>query len=350
MRKAAFIHAILFLMVLAFIPPIVGAQQAEKKSDPFITSLHHTAKGMGFWYDKQNGGLETVTGVPYAELSCSGCHVETCSSCHGTEIDGKPAYSAAAAKEQSRCLECHAREGAVMNVDKAQNHTDVHAALGMQCMDCHSATDVHGDGTEYASMKQPGAMSATCESCHEKISKNVSHVIHHGKLDCKACHVRHAVSCTNCHFETMVKEGKRVAVPVSGWLFLMNYQGKVTSANMQTFVAPGEKTFLLFAPQFPHSVMAKGRTCEECHATEAVAQARAKRVKLLWLEGGEVRQAKGVIPVAEGAKYELVFQNFANGKWSVIDHPAEPPIQYVGYGTPLSAEQMDKLAKPRHGK
>ena len=41
----------------------------------------------------------------------------------------------------------------------------------------------------------------------------------------------------------------------------------------EVFVAEGDKTFLMFAPQFSHSVTTKGRTCRECHATEAVARA-----------------------------------------------------------------------------
>ena len=161
-----------------------------------------------------------------------------------------------------------------MKTDKAQNQVDVHVQAGLQCMDCHTGSDVHGDGSEYASMKQAGAIAPKCENCHAKVTQSLSHTVHSGNLDCKACHVRQVVSCTNCHFETLVKTGQRVSVPVSGWIFLMNGDGKVTSANMQTFVVPGKKTFLMFAPQFSHSVTKNGRRCEECHATEAAAEAR----------------------------------------------------------------------------
>ena len=171
-----------------------------------------------------------------------------------------------------------------------------------------------------------------------------------GKLDCKACHVRHLVSCTNCHFETLAKTGKRVALPVSGWHFLMNYQGKVTSANMQTFVLPDNKTFVMFAPQFSHSVMKTGRACQECHVTEAVAQAQSKTVKLLWLDQGEVRQATGAIPVASGVKYGLVFRDYKDGKWSVISNPVEPRIHYASFGEPLSEAQLERLSEPQHKK
>jgi hypothetical protein len=339
-----------FCLLMASLPVVAGAQHTEKQECMYRSSLHYTASGMGYWYDKGNGGLESVTGIPYSELSCKNCHAASCDDCHKTEINGKTAYSTKVARDQGLCLKCHAREASVMKFDKAQNHEDVHVLGGMQCMDCHTGSDVHGDGTVRATMKEVGVVSPKCEGCHEKSAQTISHTVRAGKLDCMACHVRQVVSCTNCHFETLLKTGKRVAVPVSDWVFLMNYNGKVTSANMQTFVAPGNKTFLMFAPQFSHSVMECGRTCEECHATEAVAQANSGKVRLLWLDSSGVRHARGAIPVSSGAKYELVFQNHQDGKWSVIENPQEPPIHYAGYGTPLSGAQLEKLAKVERGK
>jgi hypothetical protein len=350
MTRDLSVHLATFFLLMSSLPGVTGAQQVERKDCMFLSSLHYTASGMGYWYDKSNGGLETVTGIPYSELSCKNCHVASCDDCHKTEAGGKAAYSTKVARNQAMCLKCHAREASMMKIDKSQNHEDVHVLAGMQCMDCHTGGDVHGDGTAHATMKEVGVLGPRCEGCHEQTPQTLSHTVHAGKLDCKACHVRQVVSCTNCHFETLLKTGKRVAVPVSDWVFLMNYNGKVTSANMQTFVAQGNKTFLMFAPQFSHSVMKCGRACEECHATEMVAQARSGKVRLLWLEKGEVQQARGAIPVPSGAKYELVFQNHQDGKWSVIENPPEPPIHYASYGTPLSGAQLEKLAKAERGK
>jgi hypothetical protein len=53
--------------------------------------------------------------------------------------------------------------------------------------------------------------------------------------------------CTNCHFETLLKESKRISIPVSGWVFLMYCNGKVNPANIQTYVVLGRKTFLAVA-------------------------------------------------------------------------------------------------------
>ncbi|MBE0568423.1 MAG: hypothetical protein IH577_01950 [Deltaproteobacteria bacterium] len=329
-------------------PHPTSGQQIQEENCFYLSSLHYTARGMSYWYDKANGGLETLTGVPYGEAGCSKCHVSSCDACHKTEVGGKPAYSTKAAKDQKTCLKCHAREGLmVLKIDKEANTPDVHFAKGMTCMDCHTSREVHGDGAEWKSMKEPGAMDAKCESCHDSPPKSVSHTVHGDKLDCKSCHVRHVVSCNSCHFETMVKEKKRVSRPVHGWKFLMNYNGKVTAANMQTFVAPGNKTFLMFAPQFSHSVKKDGTRCEECHGTAIVGEILKERITISWLEDGKERNLKGVIPVVDGVRYHLVYQNYDKGTWTVIANPPAPKVQYVGYGTPLSKEQVRKLANPQ---
>lgn len=281
-RKLYFILALFLLIVfLAVQHKPALAQQATKANCTYFSSLHATANGMSYWYSKEQGGLELITGIPYEEAGCTKCHVNSCDECHKTILNGKPVYSTNLARSQETCLRCHARESAmIMKIDKAANTPDVHFNLGMTCMDCHTAREVHGDGIEYQSMKQQGAMDVSCIECHETVSDSRSHTVHGDKLDCKACHVRHVISCMNCHVETMIKEKKRVSQPVSGWKFLMNYNGKVTSANMQTFVAQGNKTLMIFAPQFSHSVKKEGDQCEDCHATENVKNVGDKEINL----------------------------------------------------------------------
>jgi hypothetical protein len=191
-------------------------------------------------------------------------------------------------------------------------------------------------------MKEAGAMEETCEKCHTpKMSR--SHTVHGGKVDCKACHEQHVISCTNCHFETLMQEGKRVAIPVSGWLFLMNLDGKVTSANMQSFVVKGNKTFVMFAPQHSHSIMKKGRECDECHATQIMQEVQKGTVRLTRLEDGKLQNIKGVIPVAEDVNWEMVYQDREQSKWVPLSNPAQPILHYAGYGKPLTKDQIRNL-------
>ena len=344
--KAKYFPMLVFIISIISVTSLFS-QEVQEPECIFKSSLHYTARGMGYWYDKSQGGLETITGVSYNDLGCKNCHISTCDECHKTEMNGKVVYSNEPAKKQDMCLKCHAREASIIKINEKANTPDVHFAAGMQCMDCHTAREMHGDGVKYLSMKQLGAMDVNCEQCHDKITQTTSHKIHGNNLDCKSCHVQQVVSCTNCHFETMVNEGKRVAIPVSGWEFLMNYNGKVTSANMQTFVVPGNKTFMIFAPQFSHSVSKQGKKCEDCHNNSNVEKINSGTINLTWLKNGKVEQVNGVIPVVDAVKYNTVYQNYNNGNWKPIENPPDPKVQYVSFGTPLTKEQLKKLSIPQ---
>jgi hypothetical protein len=346
MKKIVVIQLIVFILIAIGYYGKATSEEAKKEEPFFNSSLHYTTRGMAYWYDKNNGGIETLTGIPYSNLPCQHCHVSSCDTCHKTSINNKLAYSIEAADNQEMCLGCHQREAAIQKIDKAANQEDVHFVGEMKCMDCHTAREMHGDGTEYKSMKEAGAMDANCEKCHESVKPSISHKVHLEKLDCKACHVRHVVSCSNCHFETLVKEGKKVAIPLSGWVFLMNYKGKVTSANMQTFVVQGNKTFLVFAPQYSHSIMEQGRKCDECHGTENVKRVKEGKLNLIWLENGNVKNTKGVIPIVDGVIYDSIYQNYKDGKWTPIENPPAPVIHYAAFCETLSKEQLKKLSMP----
>jgi hypothetical protein len=126
----------------------------------YKTSLHYTNQGLAHWYAKENGGLERITGIPFSEMaSCNRCHVRTCDVCHVKEVDGKPFYSLAAAKSEAACEKCHAIESQdFARKNPADKTADVHFAKGMKCMDCHTAREIHGDGTPYESIQAPGAL------------------------------------------------------------------------------------------------------------------------------------------------------------------------------------------------
>ncbi len=155
MRTFSFIF---FAVLISFALTAAVFPQQNEEECMFKSSLHYTVKGMAYWYDKSQGGLESITGVPYDKLNCKNCHTPNCDVCHKTEKDGKDVYSTAAAKNQDMCIKCHAREASMMKIDKKNNTEDVHFLSGMKCVDCHTASEMHGDGMRYTSMKQPGAM------------------------------------------------------------------------------------------------------------------------------------------------------------------------------------------------
>ncbi|MBN1356296.1 hypothetical protein JXA40_08550 [bacterium] len=341
MKKIIFCVIVLVL----WMNPAGYGQEIKAEDCMFLKSLHYSARGMEYWYSKETGGLETVTGVPYSDLGCRNCHVKGCDVCHLQESDDHAVYSTKAATNQVLCLKCHGRERAIMNLDHEAGQDDVHHALDMVCTDCHTARELHGDGTVYRTMKQEGAMQVGCGDCHAQIKPSEAHRVHGDRLECKACHQRHVVSCTNCHFDFMVKTGKRISIPVSGWVFLINYRNQVTSASMQTFLANKDETFMIFAPHMSHSIMAEGRRCGECHGSDMAKQVQSGKLKLTWLENGKVVNAQGVIPVVDGVDYECVYQDRQGDQWVPIDKPAKPGIQYPAYGEPLTRDQLEKMVK-----
>lgn len=325
---------------------ILGLAQ-EKKNGPtnfYENSLHFTNRGLEFWYAKEQGGLERITGIPFSELPCAGCHVRSCDTCHKKEIKGKASYSLERARSQEVCQGCH-NFASLVEVQKNPTSptADVHFKMGLKCMDCHTAREVHGDGTPYRSMRDAGAMDVRCENCHEPAQLTCPGIKDHkGRLDCKGCHVRDVPSCYNCHFETRVKEGKSHSLPIKNLLFLINYDGKVTLGNLHTFVYQG-KTMITFAPSFPHLVMKKGRTCGECHGTPILQELKAGRLKLVRFENGEIQNIAGIVPVLEGQDWGFIFLDFKEGRWVPLEKPAQPLINYAGFCSPITQEQLAKL-------
>lgn len=331
-----------------FLPAQEGTQNPDKSF--YEKSLHYTNRGLEYWYSKENGGLERIIGIPFSEINCGKCHVRTCDTCHVKEVNGKPVYSVDAAKAEKTCEKCHDIESQAFARKNPGNKTaDVHFARGMKCMDCHSVREIHGDGTSYDSIHSAGVLDTSCEKCHTDLSKCPSNAVHNGKVDCSACHVREMPSCYNCHFDTRIKEGKSVSIPLKNMLFLVNHGGKVTVASLHTFVYQN-KTMIVFAPSFPHSIMKEGRKCRDCHATPVLQEIKTGVLKPVFWENGALKNANGIIPVAEGLKWDFVFLNYINGRWVPLEKPAEPLLNYSGYCKPITKEQLAKLAKPQSGK
>ena len=307
----------------------------------FDNSLHHTGRGLAFWYSKERGGVEQLTGVPITRLNCLNCHVQSCDACHLKHTGGVPAYSVATARAQTACVECHGF-GDAEKTRKNGLFVDVHFEKGMKCMDCHTLREIHGDGKIYDSAFQEGVTDARCENCHKEVSSIPSHAVHKGKLDCGACHLKELPSCHNCHMETRIKDGKSVSLPLRNIFFLVNSRGKVALATCQTFVFQNQ-TLIDFAPSFPHTVSKQGRGCPECHASRNVRDIKAGTFRPVTWSEGRLENVSGVVPVLAGITWNFPFLNYAQGKWVLNQNAAAPRVRYVGYCTPITAQQFQKM-------
>lgn len=294
----------------------------------YETSLHKTRAGKPRHYNAEHGGFEVLTGVPYDSLVCKGCHdplntttpvpyAPSCFDCHrDTDADADTnAFNDNV--PEATCLGCHSRQNAEKNM-----LTDVHRTLGMDCMDCHSKKEMHGDGTAYASLQEPGALKASCTQagCHKtgdlvtqigsgrgknRAKTGVSaravefHAGHLATNDCSACHVKSVVACDSCHFDSEVVEKKRYyrQIPQTGFKFLMNKDGKVRTATYQALTwgssdaDEADVSFYVLEPYVAHSIGdGADVTCEDCHVYRAEdGSLRGNAALSGYLESGQIR-------------------------------------------------------------
>lgn len=352
MRRKGLLRCCLLVAVWTI---LTGAPALAGEFEPglFGRSLHFSGEGMRHWYSAP-GGFQELTGVAYEDIRCQGCpddqvacvpcHVSSCDRCHAKGA----AYSAAAARKSELCLSCHARAKLAAKMDKEAGRQDVHAKAGLACTDCHGAADVHGDGAPYQSMKAPGAIKAACTDCHGKSAPfnaaSRPHKLHTRNLACSACHVTATLTCHSCHFDLAMKSGVKAGnfLPVKSYVLLVNYQGKVSAGGAQTLVWEG-KPFVAYAPQFTHTVMAKGRGCADCHGSEAARlMAAGKSVTLIDFKEGKAVGWQGVVPAVEG-KMDWAFVEKRAGQWVRVE--GKPKEQWAGYATPLTNTQLKRLAR-----
>ena len=337
------------LLVCALLVAMTGVTLvvAEDPEESFFSnSLHHTGEGMRHWYEEP-GGFMDITNIPYDKLDCKNCHVKTCDACHLQKIGETCIFSVNKAYDTDTCLPCHSREGLTFRMSREKGNLDVHVKEGMVCADCHKGADVHGSGKPHKSMRDIGAVKVACTTCHTASMEVTAHEVHEGKLDCSACHVDNTTACMNCHFDTFLDTGSRKGTffPMQDWTLLINYNGKVTSGTAMSLVYE-DKKFILYAPYFTHAVKAEAKGCAECHANSSMKlMEEGKSVPMMAFKDGKPVNWKGVVPVVP-EKLDWVYLNKVGDKWIPIDSDVAAKVQLVGHGTPLTKEQLEKLATP----
>jgi hypothetical protein len=328
----------------------------------YPTSLHRTGQGKQTFYNAApNGGFETLTAIPYNDLVCQGCHTpgfggtvkgeRGCQSCH--ETDDPQLGAQVDATLTGVCGPCHSRQKAEAFVHQ---YSDVHRDAGMDCMACHTLEDVHGDGNEYDSMLDPGAIDSKCSDCHVGLANNVYHSTHAGNIDCSACHIQSVVTCNNCHFESEVEVHQKIAYgQFKDWKFLVNKDGKIHIGNYQSVTHQGNAV-VAFGPYYAHTIARDAISgCGDCHGNEAVTDWHEDGVidLVVWDPAGNAPNGKnltyqkGIIPVPPnftegGLRYDFVTLDQPGGsQWSFVKTGAD--IYQILYATPLTQAQMDKL-------
>ncbi|MGD2108402.1 MAG: multiheme c-type cytochrome, partial [Phycisphaerae bacterium] len=329
----------------------------------FPQALHNTRQGKRTFFAAENGGMELLMpGHSPDTMGCTGCHapnyadgtpvdpvtyVPSCRDCH---VD--PVNPSADPVGDSVCYGCHSRQGAESG---GLGLPDVHRDAGMGCMDCHSIGDVHGDGNEYASQLEPGAIDANCETCHPEediMGSNEGHAIHMDTVHCTACHTSSVISCYNCHMESMINDHVKKFVgppPRSGFKLLVNREkdGKIHTASFQSAVFDGQ-SFYVIAPYTSHSVV-RDVDCDSCHGNAAITEFNDTGAITVatWDDVAKTLDGPtGVIPVPENfwTALQLDFVDYdpIGDVWNYLK--TGPDLAQMMYATPLTVEQMGALA------
>lgn len=329
---------IIFISVFFGSLNFIFAQVTDTNVSFYTKSLHFTNKGIEYVYSKEHGGLERLIGKSASELGCllSKCHATNCDQCHIKIVSGKSEFSKVAARDPKVCAPCHG--------EISKDDPDVHYKKGLVCMDCHTAREIHGDGTPYKSFNEPGFFDVKCTNCHSTLSKIASHTVHKDKLDCAVCHTAETVTCLNCHVEARLEKKKAKIPQLKNMFFLVNHDGKIKLANMLSYVYKN-KTMITFAPAFSHSIKKDGKKCADCHGSQIVKDIAVNKFRLTRWENNEMKGAEGVIPVLEGFNWNLVYLNWIDSSWTRIENPPEPLLNYSGYCTPITKQQFLKLTK-----
>ncbi|MBZ0263053.1 hypothetical protein K8I28_00165 [bacterium] len=140
------------------------------------------------------------------EAECGTCHT-TCGQCHvsrpnsvkGGLVQGHRFMPTPNQSEQ--CTACHgSRVGEEYTGSRDGYNADVHYIQAiMNCMDCHTGQEMHGNGTEYETRYHSDDMPR-CEDCHAgQGTSNNYHSQHWGELSCQVCHSQDYKSCNKCH-------------------------------------------------------------------------------------------------------------------------------------------------------
>jgi hypothetical protein len=178
--------------------------------DTVQVSLHATQAGYFTAFARRGGDPGSAAFDGMFQSRCATCH-SSCGQCHvsrPSSVGGGLTHGHTFRRSPSQtdqCTACHgSRVGDEFRGKNAGIPPDVHYLGGMNCMDCHTGTELHGDGTtpdhRYANDAGP-----QCVECHPDADSGESDVLQHsmhaGKLACQVCHSVSYKNCYSCHVE-----------------------------------------------------------------------------------------------------------------------------------------------------
>ena len=230
----------------------------------FSTSLHHTGLGMFDEYEKGAAGhFDIDMDEYYDKFKCAKCHAVSCTNCHpGQNMYESHLYEVSI----ETCEPCHSKKQTSTYVGDFPMHkakggnSDIHYERGLDCTDCHAASELHGTGDKYDTQLE--ATNVECDGCHKDLTESRSHTVHDDKLECISCHQGWTLTCGNCHLDTR----KGMTVSADEFLLGINKDDKVTTfLIMDVTTGNGTDIHHAYGEWNSHTITAEGRDCAFCH-------------------------------------------------------------------------------------
>ncbi len=177
----------------------------------FPASLHATQQGYFTAYENRAGATPNHDGyVAMFNARCNECHA-SCGQCHVTRpisVGGGLTQGHVFTRSPSQTNQCTACHGSRVGDEfRGRNEglsADVHYLSGMNCMDCHTGMELHGDGTTPVD-RHANEAGPRCVDCHPDAASPESSVAYHqahaGVVACQVCHSVSYKNCYSCHVE-----------------------------------------------------------------------------------------------------------------------------------------------------
>lgn len=179
-----------------------------------IVDVNKTSMHANLWGEKnflaERAGVKSYDALPPDvkegyNKDCFKCHT-TCGDCHITRPDAVESgfldnhLFTRTPDRDLNCTACHGSRVGEEYLGQRDEQRDVHYIPGaMHCVDCHDATEMHGDGTKYEH-RFANDLVPRCEDCHNTVAdSNNYHSTHWGDMSCTVCHSQEYKSCNSCH-------------------------------------------------------------------------------------------------------------------------------------------------------
>jgi len=269
-----------------------GCIKCHSDYESMLGSKMHTREDEKRW---ASGAFDSYD-KKFFDKNCSGCHVSSCSDCHGIHEISKP--------KTDTCLKCHNDHATGVDfigyaprpqAEKYQRGKviddkhylrmlpDLHFENGMSCADCHSM----------ASLAKGESSSKSCVDCHSPDKRVLEHN-NHEKLECETCHASWGYSEFGTYYLSFDNSKKRykqygsrlepLSKNVVRSAILHEYQAPVMGVNNVGMIS-AIRPFITMLTQFkdnkvvkeneivskswgaysPHTTRRGVRGCESCH-------------------------------------------------------------------------------------